>query len=92
VVYCNGLENRRAARLREFESLPVRFYMIHEFRTPLSVKTPHGDGQAILLIDYGINVNTVWVVRLDGGLVKHYYSEDIRIYDNPMNGKGWDVE
>ena len=24
VVYCNGLENRRAERFREFESLPVR--------------------------------------------------------------------
>jgi hypothetical protein len=24
VVYCNGLENRRAERHREFESLPVR--------------------------------------------------------------------
>jgi len=24
--------------------------------------------------------------------VKHYYSDDIRIYDNPMNGKGWNVE
>jgi hypothetical protein len=66
--------------------------VIHEFKTPMDVKTPHGDGQAILLIDYGINVNTVWVVKLDGGIVKHYYSDDIRIYDNPMNGKGWNVE
>ena len=24
VVYCNGLENRRTERYREFESLPVR--------------------------------------------------------------------
>ena len=66
--------------------------MIHEFRTSIPVKTPHGDGEALLLIDYGINVNTVWVVKLDGGIVKHYYSDDIRIYDNPMNGKGWNVE
>jgi hypothetical protein len=48
--------------------------MIHEFKTPFDVKTPHGDGRAILLIDYGIDVNTVWVVKLDGGIVKHYYS------------------
>jgi hypothetical protein len=66
--------------------------MIHEFKTPFDVKTPHGDGRAILLIDYGIDVNTVWVVKLDGGIVKHYYSDDIRIYDNPMNGKGWNVD
>ena len=65
---------------------------IHEFKTPIDVKTPHGDGQAILLIDYGLNVNSVWVVRLKGGYVKHYYSDDIQIYDNPMNGNGFDVE
>jgi hypothetical protein len=66
--------------------------MIHEFRTTIPVKTPHGDGEALLLIDYGLNVNTVWVVRLVGGKVKHYYSDDILIYDNPMNGRGFDVE
>ena len=65
---------------------------IHEFNTPLDVKTPHGDGQAILLIDYGLNVNSVWLVRLNGGgRVKHYYSDDIQIYDNPMNGRGYDI-
>lgn len=51
----------------------------------------HGDGQAIFIIDYGIDVNTVWVVRLEGGKVKHFYSDDILIYDNPMNGNGWDL-
>ena len=51
----------------------------------------HGDGEAIVLIDYGPNVNTVWVVRLHGGIIKHFYSDDIRVYDNPMNGNGWDV-
>jgi hypothetical protein len=66
--------------------------MIHEFKTPLAVKTPHGDGEAILFIDYGLAVNSVWVVRLDGGKVLHYYSDDIRIYGNPMDGKGWDIE
>lgn len=66
--------------------------VIHELKNPIDVKTPHGDGQAIILIDYGLNVNMVWMVRLKGGHVKHYYSDDIRIYDNPMNGNGWDVE
>jgi hypothetical protein len=65
--------------------------MIHEFRSSISVHTPHGEGNAIMLIDYGLDINTVWVVRLKGGLVKHYYSDDIRIYDNPMNGSGYDV-
>lgn len=66
--------------------------MIHEFKIPIPVNTPHGDGDAILFVDYGINVNSVWVVRLSGGKVLHYYSDDIRIYGNPMDGKGWDIE
>lgn len=66
--------------------------MIHEFKTPIAVWTPHGDGNAILIIDYGLNVNSVWVVRLKGGVIKHYYSDDIRIYGNPMDGEGWDVD
>ena len=49
--------------------------MIHHFPTPIPVHTPHGYGDAILLIDYGIDVNTVWLVRLEGGAVKHYLSE-----------------
>ena len=66
--------------------------MIHEFKTPLPVHTPHGEGEAILIIDYGIDVNTIWLVRLEGGLIKHYKSDDIRVYGNPMHGKGFDIE
>lgn len=58
----------------------------------IEVHTPLGDGEAIFIIDYGINVNTVWVVRLDKGEIKHFYSDDVRIWGNPMNGKGWDIE
>lgn len=65
--------------------------MIHHFPTPIPVHTPHGYGDAILLIDYGIDVNTVWLVRLEGGAVKHYLSDDIRIYGNPMYGKSYDI-
>jgi hypothetical protein len=65
--------------------------MIHHFPTPIPVHTPHGYGDAILLIDYGIDVNTVWLVRLDGGAVKHYLSDDVRIYGNPMYGKSYDI-
>ena len=52
----------------------------------------HGDGEAMLVIDCGVNVNTIWVVRLPGGIVKHFYSDDILVYDNPMNGNGFDVK
>lgn len=57
----------------------------------IPVNTPKGDGEAILVIDYGIDVNTVWCVRFEGGKILHFYSDDIKIYGNPMNGKGWDV-
>lgn len=66
--------------------------MIHEFNTPLLVHTPHGEGEAILLMDYGLATNSVWIVRLNGGEPKHYFSPDIRIYGNPMEGRGFDVE
>lgn len=58
----------------------------------LPVSTPLGDGEAIILIDYGHDVNTVWLVRLAGGIVKHFWSDDVRLYGNPMNGSGWDVQ
>lgn len=66
--------------------------MIHELTNTIDVHTPLGVGEAMFLIDYGLNVNTVWVVRLKGGEVKHFYSDDIRIYANPMDGNGWDIE
>ena len=66
--------------------------MIHEFKTYIPVHTPHGEGEAMLLIDYNLTTNSVWVVRLKGGLVRHYFSRDIRVYGNPMEGNGWDIE
>jgi hypothetical protein len=66
---------------------------IHEWRVPLPVATPHGDGDALALIDYGANANTVWLVRLHGsGKVLHFYSDDVRVWGNPADGRGWDVE
>jgi hypothetical protein len=65
---------------------------IHELKSTIPVHTPHGVGEAIMIIDYGLNTNSVWVVRIKGGKVLHYYSDDIRVYDNPMNGGGWDVD
>ena len=66
--------------------------MIHQLNPTMEVHTPLGDGEALFIIDYGLNINTVWVVRFKGGVIKHLYSDDIRIYGNPMNGEGWDVE
>jgi hypothetical protein len=66
--------------------------MILQLNPTIDISTPLGDGEAMFIIDYGVNVNTVWVARMPGGEVKHFWSDDVRIYGNPMNGKGWDVD
>lgn len=65
--------------------------MMLQLNPTISVKTPKGDAEALIIIDYGVNVNSVWLCRMRGGEVLHFYSDDIRVYDNPMNGNGWDV-
>jgi len=65
--------------------------MILQLNPTIDVATPIGEGTAIMIIDYGIDVNTVWIVRFSGGEVKHVLSDDIRVFGNPMYGKGWDV-
>lgn len=57
--------------------------MIHEFRNTIWVMTPHGEGLALLLIDYGINQNTIWVVanKVDGQ-IRHYDSSQISLSKN----------
>lgn len=65
--------------------------MIYQLPNPIDVATRLGDGTCIMIIDYGIDINSVWVVRYPGGEVKHCISDDVRVYGNPMNGNGWDV-
>jgi len=51
----------------------------------IKVKTPLGDGYAYFIIDYTIDINSIWIVRLDkNGQVKHIESNDIFIDSNPM--------
>lgn len=61
--------------------------MIHELRNPIAVHTPLGEGKAIAWIDYGPDMNTVWKVRLNEGMVRNFFDDDILIYPNPMNGE-----
>lgn len=57
--------------------------VIHEIKQFLWVETPHGDGQALFLIDYGPHENTVWVVALEkDGAIKHYNSNHITMCTN----------
>lgn len=56
---------------------------IHEIQQILWVTTPHGDGIALFIIDYGMQENTIWVVALeDDGKVLHYNSNQIRLTKN----------
>jgi len=56
---------------------------IHEFQSTIWVDTPHGEGIAILMIDYGIHQNTIWVVAYkNDGRVRHYDSNDIKYSTN----------
>lgn len=56
---------------------------ILEIQQFLWVNTPHGDGQALFLIDYGPHENTVWVVALEkDGAIKHYNSNQITLCTN----------
>ncbi len=59
---------------------------IIQLKPQIEVKTPLGKGWAYLVIDYGLMINTIWVVRLPDGQVKHFDSNDIRITGNPMLG------
>ncbi len=50
------------------------------------VFTPLGPGLAYFIIDYGMSVNTCWVIRLEKGELKHFDSNDVRLEGNPTYG------
>lgn len=63
--------------------------VVHEIQQFLWLETPHGDGQALFLIDYGPHENTIYIVALqDSREIKHYTSEQVRICKNYTFGMG----
>lgn len=61
--------------------------MILQLSPPLWVQCPLGEGHALLVIDYGPSINTVWVVHLFGdGRVVHIDSSELRVMGNEMYG------
>lgn len=57
--------------------------MILQLNPPIQVQTPLGDGYAIFLIDYGVHLNTCWVVALAAsGVIKHFDANDIVLSPN----------
>jgi hypothetical protein len=56
-----------------------------QLHPPIWVVTPKGEGFAIVLIDYGPHLNSVWLVHLfESGEVIHVDSAEIRVGGNEM--------
>lgn len=59
-----------------------------EFRNPIKVVTVDGkDGYVIYVSNSGTYENDIWCVALcDGGHIRHYRSDQIRIHSNETFG------
>ncbi len=58
-----------------------------QLNPPIWVNTPLGEGHALVIIDYGVSINTVWLVHLfETGKVIHIDSSEIRVMGNDMYG------
>lgn len=59
--------------------------MIVQLNPPIWVRTPKGDGQAVLIIDYGPNLNSIWKVALFAtGEIINVDDGEIRLWGNEM--------
>jgi hypothetical protein len=58
--------------------------MVHEFNKPIPVIVEENkEGYAIYLETSGTFENDIWcVVLCDGGVVRHYRTDQIKIYNN----------
>lgn len=58
-----------------------------EFRNPIPVITPMGNGYAIYVSNSGTFENDIWAVSLEnGGNILHFRSDQIRMYKNATFG------
>jgi len=56
-----------------------------QLNPPIWVLTPKGEGFAVVLIDYGPHLNSVWVVHLfETGDVIHVDASEVRVGGNEM--------
>ena len=60
--------------------------MVHEFRNPIPVCTPLGDGMAIYARDSGTFANDVWCVALEDGSIRHFRVDQIKMEPNATFG------
>lgn len=62
--------------------------MMLEFKQPIPVVLPDGsDGYAIYVTNSGMYENDVWtVVHCENGIVRHYTTDQIKVYYNATFG------
>ena len=61
----------------------IKDEMYLEFKNPMPVVTPKGEGYAIYVRDGGTFENDIWAVTLEkGGDVLHFRSDQIKMYLN----------
>lgn len=60
---------------------------IHELNDGWTVHTPLGPGTALLITTPGYLTNAVVYVKLEDGQLKHFDTNDIRIYGSPTYGE-----
>ena len=52
-----------------------------EFKNPIPVVTPLGDGYAIYVTNSGAFENDIWAVALcEGGLIRHFRTDQIKMH------------
>ena len=57
--------------------------MIYEFRDPIPVATPLGNGYVLYVKENGMWENDVFTVVLEeGGGIKHFTSEQVKVWKN----------
>jgi len=57
--------------------------MMLQLHPTIPLHTELGPGRALLVIDYGTDINTIWVVALDnGGQIKHFDSNQVTLQEN----------
>jgi hypothetical protein len=56
---------------------------IYEIKQLMYFDTPHGEGIALFIMDYGPQANTIWIVaNCTDGKIRHYSSSDISLTTN----------
>jgi hypothetical protein len=61
--------------------------MIYEFKNPIPVTTPMGDGYILYVRDGGTWENDIFAVVLtEGGMIRHFRSDQLNVWANATFG------